>query len=118
MRKLLAFLLAFTIAFSAAGYMDSYAAASVSAEVNVLVDIGMLVGDGNGVTREYTQKEMTRLTAAISILKLRGLYDDAVDYEGYANFADSDEVKWAEGKNIMAYLKANPNLGFIGDERG
>ncbi len=118
MRKLLAFLLAFTIAFSAAGYMDSYAAASVSAEVNALVDIGMLVGDGNGVTREYTQKEMTRLTAAISILKLRGLYDDAVDYEGYANFADSDEVKWAEGKNIMAYLKANPNLGFIGDERG
>ena len=73
MRKLLAFLLAFTIAFSAAGYMDSYAAASVSAEVNALVDIGMLVGDGNGVTREYTQKEMTRLTAAISILKLRGL---------------------------------------------
>ena len=118
MKKILAFVLAFTIAFSATGYSYGYGAARISPEVEALVDIGMLVGDGKGVTEEYTQKEMDRLTAAISILKLRGLYEKALNYEGSRNFADSNEVKWPEGRNILAYLKDNPDLGFIGDDRG
>ncbi|MFA7573665.1 MAG: hypothetical protein WCY24_08070, partial [Lutispora sp.] len=118
MKRLLAFILAFTIAFSVMGYVPSYAAWGVSPEASTLADIGMLEGDGSGVTWEYTPKEMTRFTAAISILKLRGLYEEALDYDGTANFADKNEVLWPEGKNILAYLKANPSLGFIGDERG
>lgn len=118
MKKFIAFILAFAMTFSSMGYMEGYAAARISSEVEALVDIGMLVGDGDGVTEKYTQKEMDRLTAAISILKLRGLYEKALEYRGSNNFADKDEVKWPEGKNILAYLKANPELGFIGDDRG
>lgn len=118
MKKFIAFVLAFTITFSSMGFMDGYAAARISPEVEALVEIGMLVGDGDGVTEKYTQKQMDRLTAAISILKLRGLYEEALEYRGSSNFTDKDEVKWPEGKNILAYLKANPDLGFIGDDRG
>ena len=118
MKKFIAFALAFVITFSSIGFVDGYAAARISAEVQALVDIGMLVGDGDGVTEKYTQKEMDRFTAGISILKLRGLYEEALRYRGSDNFTDKDEVKWSEGRNILAYLKANPHLGFIGDERG
>ena len=118
MKKLLAFVLAFTIAFSVMGYAPGYAAWGVSPEASTLADIGMLEGDGHGVTWEYTQKQMNRFTAAISILKLRGLYEEALNYGGTANFADKNEVLWADGRAILAYLKANPDLGFIGDERG
>lgn len=118
MKKLLAFVLAFTIAFSVMGYAPGYAAWGVSPEASTLADIGMLEGDGHGVTWEYTQKQMNRFTAAISILKLRGLYEEALNYSGTANFADKNEVLWADGRAILAYLKANPDLGFIGDERG
>lgn len=58
---------------------------------------------------------MDRFTAAISLLKLKGLYEDALAFEGEANFADIEEVKWAEGKNVLAYIKANPEIGFAGD---
>ncbi len=99
-------------------FIPADAAGGISTEARALETLGMLVGDGKGVTEEYTQKEMTRLTAAISILKLRGLYEEALDYKGPVNFVDKDEIKWAEGKNILAYLKVNPSLGFIGDEEG
>lgn len=117
MKKLLAFVLVFAVTFSTIGHIDGFAA-RLSDEVQVLVDIGMLVGDGGGVTEEYVQKEMDRLTAAISILKLKGLYEEALRYRGTRNFTDKDEVKWPEGRNIMAYLKDNPEIGFIGDDKG
>ncbi|HHY78675.1 MAG TPA: hypothetical protein GX498_09285, partial [Clostridiales bacterium] len=72
----MAFVLIFAVTFSTIGHIDGYAA-RLSDEVQALVDIGMLVGDGGGVTEEYVQKEMDRLTAAISILKLKGLYEEA-----------------------------------------
>jgi len=118
LRRLLAFVLAFAVIFSTIGHIDGYAAARLSDEVKALVDIGMLVGDGGGVTEEYVEKEMDRLTAAISILKLKGLYEEALRYDGTRNFVDKNEVLWPEGRNIMAYLKDNPEIGFIGDDKG
>jgi len=78
----------------------------------------MLEGDGNGVTVEYTAKELTRLGAAAALLKLKGLYDEAIAFQGEDNFADVKDYAWVEGRNLMAYLKANPGLGFGGDEKG
>lgn len=57
MKKFIAFILAFAMTFSSMGYMEGYAAARISSEVEALVDIGMLVGDGDGVTEKYTQKK-------------------------------------------------------------
>jgi len=93
----------------------AFADEAVSAEVQALAEVGMLEGDGNAVTVEYTKKEMDRFTAAISILKLKGLYEEALAFEGEENFADAEELLWEDGKNVLAYLKANPAIGFAGD---
>lgn len=116
MKKILALILAFAMVFST--IIVAFAEEEVSAEAKALAIVGMLEGDGSGVTAEYTAKEMTRFTAAISLLKLKGLYTEALAFEGEANFEDVDSVKWEEGKNILAYLKANPELGFGGNEKG
>jgi len=112
-KKIIALVLAIAMVFST--MPAAFADEAVSAEVQALAAVGMLEGDGNGVTVEYTQKQMDRFTAAISILKLKGLYEEALAFNGDANFADIDEVKWAEGKNVLAYIKANPEIGFAGD---
>ncbi|SHI54594.1 Ig-like domain-containing protein [Lutispora thermophila] len=112
-KKIIALVLAIAMAFST--LTVAFADQAVSAEVQALAAVGMLEGDGNGVTVEYTQKQMDRFTAAISILKLKGLYEDALAFNGEANFADAKDVKWEAGKNVLAYIKANPQIGFAGD---
>lgn len=119
MRKIIAFVLSLTLIISSFSAMPLYAATTrVSEEARTLEALGLLEGDGNGVTDEYMTKRMDRITAALAILKLKGLYDEALSFYGYTNFIDIDEVKWPEGKNVLAYLKANPDLGFIGNGRG
>lgn len=117
MKKTLALILAFAMVFSTITVAFAEEPAAVSAEATALGTIGMLEGDGDGVTAEYTAKELNRLTAAIMILKLKGLYEDALKYDGVNNFVDAEELKWAEGKNILAYVKDNP-VGFGGNEKG
>jgi len=116
MKKVLALVLAFVMVFSTIPV--AFADTEVSAEAKALATLGMLAGDGDGVTVEYTAKELTRLGAAAALLKLKGLYNEAIAFEGEDNFADVKDYAWAEGKNLMAYLKANPGLGFGGDENG
>lgn len=116
MKKVLALVLAFAMVFST--ITVAFADTEVSAEAKALATLGMLEGDGNGVTVEYTAKELTRLGAAAALLKLKGLYDEAIAFQGEDNFADVKDYAWVEGRNLMAYLKANPGLGFGGDEKG
>ena len=119
MKKIIAFVLSLTLIITSFSAMPLYAASiRVSEEARTLATFGMLEGDGNGVTDEYMTKRMDRFTAAISILKLKGLYQKSFEYGGWDNFADVSDVKWKEGKNVLAYLKANPDLGFIGNENG
>ena len=119
MKKIIAFVLSLTLIITSFSTIPLYAASiKVSEEAKALATIGMLEGDGGGVTDEYMAKRMDRFTAAISILKLKGLYDEALDYMGRTNFSDANDVKWEDGRNILAYLKSNPDLGFIGNEWG
>ncbi|HCJ58161.1 MAG TPA: hypothetical protein DHV55_12990 [Clostridiaceae bacterium] len=112
-KKIIALVLAFAMMFST--ITVAFAEEAISSEAKALATVGMLEGDGNGVTPEYTAKVMDRFTAAISLLKLKGLYADALAFKGEANFADAQDLKWEEGKNVLSYLKANPGLGFAGD---
>ncbi len=119
MKRTIALILSFTLVITGLLASPIYAASiKVSEEARALETIGMLEGDGSGVTSEYMGKRMHRFTAAISILKLRGLYDEALKYTKTGNFKDIGVVEWKEGRNILAYLKANPDLGFIGNEKG
>jgi len=77
-------------------------------------DLGVLKGDSSlGVTDTYLAKGTTRDQAAILYLRLIGKEDEAYAFEGEDNFADADQT-WDNAKRALAYLKANPDLGWQG----
>lgn len=115
-KRILAFVLAFALVFST--ITVAFAEETISADVKALAAIGMLLGDGNGVTVDYAKSTPTRLQAAILFLRLKGLEGEAKVYNETDNFKDVLNYEWAEGKNIMSYLKAHPELGWIGNEEG
>ncbi|MFD0693119.1 hypothetical protein ACFQZT_03350 [Paenibacillus sp. GCM10027628] len=85
----------------------------VKSETDVAGDLGILQGDGSGLTAEYLNKSTTRLQAAIMFLRLKGLESEALAYSGSDNFNDANLV-YKEGQSILAYLKAHPELGWQG----
>lgn len=87
-------------------------------DVQIVELLGMLKGDGDGVTEEYLVKRTTRLQAAIMFLRLKGLENEAKQYRGNESFVDSNDITWLEGKAIMSYLKANSQLGWVGNTKG
>lgn len=110
MKKTLAILLALALVFST--ITVSFAEEAISGDAKIAKDLGMLVGDQSGVTADYLKTAPQRIQAAIMILRLKGLEDEAKAFTGTDNFADADKAAWA--KPIMAYLKANPSVGFAG----
>ncbi len=85
---------------------------SISADAQACATLGMLQGDGNGVTYAYTQTQPARIQAAIMLLRLKGLEAAAQATPVTAdNFSD---VTAAWQKPFTAYLKAHPELGFAG----
>ena len=111
-KKIIALVLAFALVFSS--FTAAFADTAISADAQAAKDLGMLVGSGSGVTPEYLNETPTRLQAAIMFLRLKGLEQTALAFTGTDNFADAGEMSWVAGRNILAYLKANPQLGFIG----
>lgn len=113
LKKFLAVLV--VVAMLASSFVTAFAAdATISADAKVCADIGMLKGAGDGVTAAYTATTVTRMQVARLLLRLLGQEEAALAFTGTANFADAADTN-AEGKAIMAYLKANPALGFVGD---
>lgn len=84
----------------------------------VCEELGILQGDGEGVTIEYLSKDTIRLQGAIMYLRLKGLEEEALSYTGITNFSDANEVSWSGGRAILSYLYNHPELGWIGDEKG
>lgn len=83
----------------------------------IATDLGVLKGDGGGVTETYLAKGSTRLQAAILYLRLIGKENEALAFKGTAGFADSADVGSAN-RAVLAYLKANPELGWQGSSGG
>lgn len=112
LKKLLAVVI--TVAMLATMMIPAFAAEDVSADAKTCGNLELLVGDGAGVTPEYLAKDTTRMQAAIIMLKLLGKFDEAKDFSYQENFKDANKV-WQVGKNVMGYLKANPEYGWVGD---
>lgn len=115
-KKILALVLAFAMVFSTVTAVfanEAAATAAIGADAEALKTINVLQGAGSGVTAEYLATKPDRLQAAIMFLRLKGLEDEAKAFTGTDNFADGN-IAWAEGRAIMAYLKAHPELGWIG----
>ncbi|KRE98906.1 hypothetical protein ASG89_28495 [Paenibacillus sp. Soil766] len=85
----------------------------VKSETDIAGDLGILQGDGSGLTSEYLGKSTTRFQAAIMYLRLKGLEADALAYRGTDNFKDAGLV-YKEGQAVLGYLKAHPELGWQG----
>ncbi|AZN38683.1 plastocyanin/azurin family copper-binding protein [Paenibacillus albus] len=115
------FLLAFTLCLS---LLLPVLSASAEEETNIATTdaeaaakLGLLLGDGNGVTSDYLSKMSTRLQAAIISLRLQGKLQDALAYTGTDSFSDSSLVGSAN-KPVLAYLKAHAELGWNGTGSG
>ncbi|MDO8685186.1 MAG: hypothetical protein Q7J78_00780, partial [Clostridiales bacterium] len=81
-------------------------------------NLKILKGDDSGVSPEYLAYNSTRLQAAIISLRLSGKENEALNFTGSKNFTDAGKLTWQDGKNILAYLKANPQLGWVGLPNG
>lgn len=88
----------------------------VSEESRLLYELGVLKGDGGGVDNTYVTKNSARIQAAILQLRLLGREEKALSYTGTEKFADITVSSFQ--KPILAYLKANPDLGWRGDNNG
>ena len=84
----------------------------------ILEDLGILMGpDEDGVTEAYLASTATRAQAALVHLRLFGLEADALAFEGTETFMDAATATeyW---QPVLEYLKANPDLGWQGDDEG
>ncbi|WP_051620548.1 plastocyanin/azurin family copper-binding protein [Paenibacillus sp. UNC451MF] len=91
--------------------------ANVKSDAELAAELGVLQGDGSGVTAGYLAKATTRIQAATLFLRLKGLEETALAFQGADNFTDADLVG-DTNKAIMSYLKANPALGWTGTGEG
>ncbi|NOU95336.1 hypothetical protein GC093_19200 [Paenibacillus sp. LMG 31456] len=96
---------------------EAPAPSKVKTDVQIVADLGVLQGDGSGVSDAYLAKSTTRLQAAILFLRLKGLEATAASFTGKENFTDAGLVSDGN-KAILAYLKANPQLGWSGTGNG
>lgn len=112
LKNMLALMLTFTLVLSS--FSVSMAKDSLT-DVEMAQSLGLLKGDNNGVTDEYLAKPTTRLQAAIMLLRLKGLEEEAKVYSGNENFEDATKVNWLQGQAILSYLKAHPELGWVGN---
>jgi len=85
----------------------------VRTDAQLAGELGLLLGEGDGLTDAYLGKTATRLQAAILFLRLSGLEEEAFAYDGADNFSDAGLVN-ERNRRALAYLKANPGLGWAG----
>jgi putative aldouronate transport system substrate-binding protein len=89
--------------------------AAISADAQTCATLGILLGEGQGVTEAYLAKTSTRLQAAIVTLRLAGKEAEALAYiKDTGTFTDAGTLTWTQGKHVLAYLKANPQYGWGG----
>lgn len=87
----------------------------IDEEVEIAGELGILKGSTGKITEDYLQQPTTRLQAAIVFLRLKGLEEQAKQFSGEKTFSDAKQVHWIGGRNILAYLKENGELGWIGN---
>lgn len=95
------------------GTASAESSSGVKSDADTAFELGLLIGDGNGVDTAYLSKASTRLQAAIISLRLNGKLKDALAFTGETNFSDAAQVGKAN-QSVLAYLKSKPELGWQG----
>jgi hypothetical protein len=107
------FAIVLTVAMLVTLFMVPVAAEEMTA-AEKLEAMEILVGAGSGVDADYLAMPATKITAAILLLKLKGMIADAEAWNGTGNFDDVDMAKSLYAKTIMGYLFETPGAGFVG----
>jgi len=118
MRNLKRFLAVLVVvAVMATSMIPAFAAEETLTAAEICESLNMLRGTGSGVTEEYLATKPDRVQAAIMLLRLMGLEETAIaeGAELEDNFSDVDGLN-KTNRAITAYLKAHPELGFVGDQ--
>lgn len=115
LKKFLAVLV--VVAIMATTMVSAFAADTISADAQICKDLGILKGS-SGVDADYLAKGTQRLQAAILTLRLMGKESTALAFAGTSNFKDAKDVTWVAARNVMAYLKQNPEFGWKGGTDG
>lgn len=102
------------LTFSAPAFASDSVTAANNTDAEIAKSLGLIKGEEDGVTLDRLEEDAQRFQVAIILLRIMGKEDEARAYQGDDNFTDADQVKWPEGRNILAYLKDNPQYGFIG----
>lgn len=103
--------------YPAQGVLAQEGKAEVRTDAKTVEELGLLIGEGNGVNATYLAKKSTRLQAAIISLRLQGVLQDAMSYKGKTNFSDANQVNKAN-QTVLAYLKNHPEYGWSGTGNG
>ena len=99
------------IMLTADNYVEN-SSAFFGTDLHILERMGMLIGEGNGITEDYIKTIPTRVQAAIMVLRLNGVDKEAAVFTGTDNFSDSTLESWA--MPYLAYLKAHSEFGLEG----
>lgn len=106
-----------TAAEAISGTETNPSAVKTTTSTEAVTELGILLGDGGGVTEAYLAKTTTRLQAAILLLRLMGKEKEAQAYVGTETFVDAASAGKA-AQPILAYLKNHPELGWSGTGEG
>ncbi|MBP3964939.1 plastocyanin/azurin family copper-binding protein [Paenibacillus lignilyticus] len=90
---------------------------AVTTDADTAAKLGLLLGDGTGVSAAYLGKTSTRLQAAIISLRLQGKLSEAQAFTETGNFKDASLVS-KSNQAILAYLNAHAELGWNGTGNG
>lgn len=95
------------------GTASAEAGAGIRSDADTAFGLGLLIGDGSGMSEAYLNKSTTRMQAAIISLRLNGKLREAQTFTGSATFSDAGSAGKAN-RPILAYLKRHPELGWQG----
>ncbi len=95
------------------GSASAESTGAIKSDADTAFELGLLIGDGNGMNAAYLDKSSTRMQAAIISLRLNGKLKEAQSYTGSSNFSDAAQVGKAN-RLTLAYLKSKPELGWQG----
>ncbi|WP_338553731.1 plastocyanin/azurin family copper-binding protein [Paenibacillus sp. KS-LC4] len=106
-------LLAVPFATATAAEEGQKAGEQVQTYAQTAESLGLLVGEGQGVTKAYLAKKSTRIQAALISLRLQGKLAEAHAYKGSRTFADAN-LAGKSNQPVLAYLKDHPQAGWSG----
>jgi hypothetical protein len=87
--------------------------AAPKTDAEIAKGLGVVIGGTTGVDETYLKASTQRYQAAIIFLRLLGLESKAKVFDGKENFADAKLLN-ADMQKYIAYLKANPQYGWLG----